>query len=288
MKKHLVSTFILIVYITILIKVMVFKEMPTIRIGSLMLNFAGTDGGHPANFVPFKTILQYLLGDKGLIIAGANLVGNIAPLVPIGLLVSFVYRNMTWKKSLALAAAAGLAIEGMQVVLRVGIFDIDDVVLNALGVMIGYWTFAILAKWVRSKNYKSVVFAAIIVIAALAVFYGAVVYPMSHQPVNPGVGAGGGQSDRLENKEGKIPQSGDFCSGTGGTGKIISVGNNTIIIKRNDDGSSQLINLTKRTTIKTSNGPVSASDLKPGESVTLVGEPNSDGSFTANTVVVCY
>src|SRR4029453_8797008 len=97
MKKHLVSTFILIVYITILIKVMVFKDMPTIRIGSLMLNLSGTDGGHPANFVPFKTILPYLLGDKGLIIAGANLVGNIAPLVPLGFLVPIVYRNMTWK-----------------------------------------------------------------------------------------------------------------------------------------------------------------------------------------------
>src|SRR4029453_5040262 len=285
MKKHLVSTFILIVYITILIKVMVFKDMPTIRMGSLMLNFSGTDGGHPANLVPFKTILQYLLGDKGWIIAGANLVGNIAPLVPIGFLVPFVYRNMTWKKSLALAAAAGLAIEGMQVVLRVGIFDTDDVILNALGVMIGYWTFAILAMWARSKNYKNIVFAAIIVIAALAVFYGAVVYPMSHQPVNPGVGAGGGH---FRNNEGKIPQSGDLCSGTRGIGRISSVGNNTITIKRNDDGSSQLINLTKQTKIKTSNSSVSASDLKTGEKVTLVGEPNSDGTFTANTVMVCY
>ena len=201
MKKHLVSIFILIVYITILIKVMVFKDIPTIRIGSLMLNLSGTNGGHPANFVPFKTILPYLLGDKGLIIAGANLVGNIAPLVPIGFLVPFVCRNMTWKKSLALAAAAGLAIEGMQVVLSLGIFDIDDLILNALGVMIGSWTFAILAKWVRWKNYKHIILTAIIVIAALAVFYGAVVYPMSHQPVNPGVGAGGGHSDRSENKE---------------------------------------------------------------------------------------
>jgi glycopeptide antibiotics resistance protein len=154
MKKHLVSTFILIVYITILIKVMVFKDMPTIRIGSLMLNFSGTDGGHPANFVPFKTILPYLLGDKGLIIAGANLVGNIAPLVPIGFLVPIVYRKMTWKKSLALAAAAGLAIEGMQVVLRLGIFDIDDLILNALGVMIGYWTFAILASGCVRRTTK--------------------------------------------------------------------------------------------------------------------------------------
>ena len=149
---QLIPACILLAYSAILIKVMVFKDVPTIRIGSLMLNFGGTDAGHPANFVPFKTILPYLLGEKGLIIAGINLVGNIALLVPIGFFAPFVYRNMTWRKSLALAVAAGLVIEGMQVVFRVGIFDIDDVILNGLGVMIGYWAFTILAKRVRSMK----------------------------------------------------------------------------------------------------------------------------------------
>ena len=147
MKKRLISAFILIAYSAILIKVMVFKDVPPIRIGSLMLNFGGTDAGPPANFLPFKTILPYVLGEKGLIIAGINLGGNIALFVPIGFLVSFVYRKMTWQKSLALAVAVGLAIEGMQVVFRVGIFDIDDVILNALGVMTGYWVFTFLVKW---------------------------------------------------------------------------------------------------------------------------------------------
>jgi capsular polysaccharide biosynthesis protein len=42
--------------------------------------------------------------------------------------------------------------------------------------MIGYRAFVILAKWVRSKNYKLIVLAAIIVIAATAtVFY--IIYP---------------------------------------------------------------------------------------------------------------
>src|SRR5580765_871732 len=117
MKKHLTATFMLIAYCAILIKVMVFKDIPTIRIGSLMLNFAGTNGGHPPNFVPFKTIVPYLLGYHGWIIAGVNLVGNIALLVPIGLLAPFVYRRMTWKASLALGVAAGLCIEVMQTVL---------------------------------------------------------------------------------------------------------------------------------------------------------------------------
>ncbi len=87
--------------------------------------------------------------------------------------------------------------------------------------------------------------------------------------------------------ESAIPQSGDLCGGTGGIGQIVSVGSNTFIMKRNDNGSSQIIHLTGQATIQTSTGSVSLSDLKPGDRVTLVGGPNSDGSFTANTVVVC-
>jgi glycopeptide antibiotics resistance protein len=151
MKKRLISTCILIAYSAILIKVMVFKDLPLIRIGRLKFNFGGTHAG-PPNFLPFKTILPYLLGEKGLIIAAINLAGNIVLLVPIGFLFPFIYRNMTWKKSLALGVAAGLAIEGMQALFRVGIFDIDDVILNGTGVMVGYWVFTIVSGRVRTKK----------------------------------------------------------------------------------------------------------------------------------------
>ncbi len=86
---------------------------------------------------------------------------------------------------------------------------------------------------------------------------------------------------------GKIPQSGDLCGGTGGKGQIVSVGNNEFTMKRNDDGSDQVVHLTGQATIKTSAGSASLSDLKVGYRVTLVGGPNPDGSFTADTVVVC-
>ena len=139
------SICMLIVYSAILIKVMVFKDIPPIRIGSLMINFGGTHEG-PANLLPFKTILPYLLGEKGLMIAFINLVGNIVLLVPIGFLVPFINRNMVWKESLVLAAATGFSIEGMQALFQVGIFDIDDIILNGLGVVLGYWIFRLLAK----------------------------------------------------------------------------------------------------------------------------------------------
>jgi pectate lyase len=86
---------------------------------------------------------------------------------------------------------------------------------------------------------------------------------------------------------GEIPQSGDLCGGTGGNGQIVSVGNNEFTMKRNDDGSDQVVHLTGQATIKTSAGSASLSDLKIGYRVTLVGGPNPDGSFTADFVVVC-
>lgn len=227
MKKLLISIFVFIIYCAILIKIMVFKDMPTIRIGQLMLNFSGTNGGHAPNFVPFKTILPYLLGHKGLIIAGVNLIGNIALLVPIGFLVPFIYPNVKWKNSLIIAITAGFTIEIMQVVLGVGIFDIDDILLNALGAMIGYWSFLIFAKWIRLKNYKAIIAAITLIIAASATVLYAI-YPKEHQPVNHRNIAGDIRSD---NKKADISQGDDPCNGTGGTGQIIDIGNSSINIR---------------------------------------------------------
>lgn len=87
--------------------------------------------------------------------------------------------------------------------------------------------------------------------------------------------------------EGTIPQSGDLCGGTGGKGQIVGVGNSDFTLKRYDNGSDQTIHLTGQATIDTSAGPITLSGLKIGDNVTLVGSPDPDGSFTANTVLVC-
>ena len=86
---------------------------------------------------------------------------------------------------------------------------------------------------------------------------------------------------------GEISQGEDLCGGTGGNGQIVSVGDNEFTIKLDADGSDMVVHLTGQATIKTSAGSASLSDLKVGDRVTLVGDRNPDGSFTADTVVVC-
>ena len=82
--------------------------------------------------------------------AMVNLIGNIIPFMPIGLLAPLVFRSISWQKALVLGVVTGLACEGMEVVFGVGIFDIDDVILNAFGVVIGYGTFVMFKRQPRS------------------------------------------------------------------------------------------------------------------------------------------
>jgi glycopeptide antibiotics resistance protein len=198
MQKRLIALVALVAYSSLLIKVMVFKNVPLIKFGTLMLNFGGTQEGQ-ANFVPFKTIIPYLLGYKGLIIAGINLLGNIVLLIPIGFIVPFIFPTITWKKALTVAVVSGLLLEGMQVVFKVGIFDIDDVILNAFGVMVGYGIYVVLAGWAQAGEYKKII-AAVVISAALIVGASYALYP-SGQPVNPDVRVDYNPSERLEHED---------------------------------------------------------------------------------------
>lgn len=94
------------------------------------------------------------------------------------------------------------------------------------------------------------------------------------------------QFDPFGNGERALAQTGDLCGNTSGNGAIVSIGNNSFTLLHND-GRNLIVNLTSQATIETSTSFASLSDLKAGDRVTLVGDDNRDGTFTANAVVVC-
>ncbi|WP_169834358.1 VanZ family protein [Paenibacillus donghaensis] len=93
------------------------------------------------NLVPLRTIQLYLNPDNGVpvMIRMINLLGNVAVFIPFGYLLPFVkpsYRSFT---GMLFSSALCIAVlECMQMVLHVGSLDIDDLLLNVLGVGIGY------------------------------------------------------------------------------------------------------------------------------------------------------
>lgn len=281
MKYKSVAVLFLLVYIRLLFKVLVFKDVPLIRVGGLMFDFGGTQEGTP-NFVPFKTIWPYLSGEFGLLIGGLNIAGNIIFLIPLGLLLPQLFSRINQLRVLLIAVFFCLGIELTQVYFKIGIFDIDDVLLNVLGVMVGYWMVVYLpVVWGKMKADRKWMLGVILLSSvgtALSVFS----IVESLKP--PAMGPGEVLQRPLQSDSAGVSQSGekDLCGGTGGTGVITSMGSNAFTIRKKD-GMTQTIKLTSKTKIRAASGEISSVDLKPGMRVTLV----IDDTETAALVLVC-
>ena len=104
------------------------------------------------NIQPFREIRRYLsyweiLGIRTVFL---NLAGNIIGFVPFGALLPIFIRSVrnAWKVTL-LSLEISAIIEVSQLIFRVGCFDVDDMILNTLGGLLGFGLF-----WVSSKYYR--------------------------------------------------------------------------------------------------------------------------------------
>ncbi|MEY4335616.1 MAG: hypothetical protein RLZZ45_535 [Bacteroidota bacterium] len=284
MKKKILVTSLLLLYTALLFKVLVLKDLPLIRIGHLMFNFGGTQEG-TSNWIPFKTILFYLMGSRGLLIGGINILGNIVLLIPLGFLLPLVVRSLTNNKALIIFSAFCLMIEGLQTYLKIGIFDIDDVILNLLGCMIGYWAYRYLpAAWRYLKQNKFVLSIVVLVISIVLFFSIQFVTDLYNTPApDPDLV----QKMRAKSQQEDSTLTGkDLCNGTGGTGVILSVEKDHFKLKRRD-GKEEMIYVTGDTEIMTSNGKATLPELKAGQRVTIVTGPDDHGKMVAAAVLVC-
>ena len=94
-----------------------------------------------SNFVPFKTILNYIkLSFEGYVtLAWANVFGNFILLLPLGMLIPCLIRRIDcFREIILLSFLTIIGIEGLQCVFRVGVIDIDDLILNLSGSALGY------------------------------------------------------------------------------------------------------------------------------------------------------
>ena len=98
------------------------------------------------NFIPFKTIIEYVqrYSNGYWRLATLNLLGNLALFVPMGMALPCLFKklNRFWKVLLTVLGMV-VIVELVQGVLRVGSIDIDDVIFNVVGAMIGYGIIAI-------------------------------------------------------------------------------------------------------------------------------------------------
>jgi glycopeptide antibiotics resistance protein len=106
----------------------------------------GAEPAYRYNLVPFDTIYRYVFYAKAFNTQtwAINLFGNIGVFIPYGFLLPVLLRNCRTLLRMLMAFYAGLFVaELLQLLLRVGSFDVDDFILNGLGALIGYLIYAV-------------------------------------------------------------------------------------------------------------------------------------------------
>ena len=87
-----------------------------------------------SNFVPFKEIFRYDFGTPKFM---KNIVGNIMLFIPYGFIASYLLKNKKFSTITILTIIVSLTIETVQYYIG-RVFDIDDVILNLAGGIIGF------------------------------------------------------------------------------------------------------------------------------------------------------
>ncbi|GAB6988840.1 VanZ family protein [Paenibacillus pini] len=108
-----------------------------------------TSGPLNYNVIPFETIRLYVKSMNKLpnhlwII---NILGNIGVFVPFGVMLPNICKPMqSWFRMTIAFVPCILLLETMQMLLRVGSFDVDDVILNTLGMWIGLLIYSLFRR----------------------------------------------------------------------------------------------------------------------------------------------
>jgi len=100
------------------------------------------------NLVPFSTILMYLRGSGDLFVAFYNIAANIGLFIPFGVyaLIKRGRKPFPTLRLIILPALLISLIEITQYITHRGSLDIDDLILNFLGVLIGYALYPLIKK----------------------------------------------------------------------------------------------------------------------------------------------
>lgn len=106
------------------------------------------------NLEPFKEIRRFwvhrdVVGLKSFFL---NVIGNIVGFVPAGFFLPIVSRrSKKWYNTFFICFLFSLSVETVQLVFKVGSFDVDDIMLNVMGAVSGYVLYRIV-QMVRSRH----------------------------------------------------------------------------------------------------------------------------------------
>lgn len=113
----------------------------------ILLFFRPQDQSYESiSLIPFETIRLYLSGHVGYLIAVYNLGANIGLFLPFGVYYRYLKKKPTFLEIILITICSISTIESLQYITKRGSLDIDDLILNVIGVSLGYFIYPFFQK----------------------------------------------------------------------------------------------------------------------------------------------
>ncbi len=139
---------IVLLYMALIVRILVFKNG---------INF---NSNGAINVEPFYTIKNYTIAMQNANITlkdySYNIIGNVLIFIPFGMILPYIMFGMKRFNTIVIGFLFILSIEAFQLIARLGVFDIDDIILNLCGVIIGVivYSFVVMIRGLNG-HFKS-------------------------------------------------------------------------------------------------------------------------------------
>ena len=113
------------------------------------------DRDYHYNLTPFREIRRFIVYRRtlGWFAVLSNLLGNVLAFVPFGMILPMLTpKCRNFFHIVLLGFDFSLFVETIQLISKVGSFDVDDLILNTLGVALGYLVYRLIRRYFRRKH----------------------------------------------------------------------------------------------------------------------------------------
>ncbi len=117
-----------------------------------------TEREYHYNLMPLKEIKRFWIYREtlGLWSVVLNLVGNVAAFIPFGIFLPRLYAKCRkFLLTMLFCFEFSLSVETIQLIWKVGSFDVDDILLNTLGGVLGFFCYVVSDRIQRRYKGKS-------------------------------------------------------------------------------------------------------------------------------------
>lgn len=152
---------VFIIYSLLLIRIVFFKQ---VKLNNLLAAIGASE--RTINISPSVSVFEMIQKGISATRIFENVLGNIFLFIPLGILLPILMKK-NGKSILLYGICVSLSIEIIQFIFGLGSTDIDDLIFNAIGVLIGYLLFHFIKS--KTKSHFSLITSTFVVLVVVGI-----------------------------------------------------------------------------------------------------------------------